>query len=344
MELSLLRLIQAISVGIFLLSIDMIAQVESASGLSPTAIAIHGGAGTISRESMTEEREHAIRDALEQAIRAGYAVLQRDGAAIDAVTAAITILEDAPEFNAGRGAVLTSESRVEMDASIMTGQDLAAGAVASVRGIRHPILAARAVLEHSPHVMLVGDGAETFARAQKLEFMPESWFHTDFRVDQLRRIRSRENQQDASVMPLEDEWFSTVGTVALDRHGNLAAGTSTGGTSNKRFGRVGDSPIIGAGTYADNRSCAVSATGHGEYFIRHVVAYNICARMKHAGATLAQSADQVVNGVLADDGGDGGVIALDAQGNIAMPFNTPGMYRASIDRDGNVRISIYSDE
>jgi len=339
--------IRLIAIALLTFSLSAVCQTEKESAnspISPIAIAIHGGAGTISRESLSPERERDIRAALEEAIRAGYAVLERDGKSIDAVTAAITILEDAPNFNAGRGAVLTSESRVEMDASIMTGHDLGAGAVASVSGIRHPILAARAVLEHSPHVMLVGDGAETFARAQKLEFMPESWFHTDFRVDQLRRIRSRENQQDASVMPLEDEWFSTVGTVALDRHGNLAAGTSTGGTSNKRFGRVGDSPIIGAGTYADNRSCAVSATGHGEYFIRHVVAYNICARMQHAGATLAQSADQVVNGVLADDGGDGGVIALDAQGNIAMPFNTPGMYRASIDRDGNVRISIYSDE
>ncbi|HKL52919.1 MAG TPA: isoaspartyl peptidase/L-asparaginase [Wenzhouxiangellaceae bacterium] len=338
------RLIQAIAVGLFLASNAAIAQDETASGLSPTAIAIHGGAGTISRESMTEEREHAIRDALEQAIRAGYAVLQRDGAAIDAVTAAITILEDAPEFNAGRGAVLTSESRVEMDASIMTGQDLAAGAVASVRGIRHPILAARAVLEHSPHVMLVGEGAEKFARGRQLEFMPEPWFRTKFRVEQLRRIQAGENEQSSFDATDEEEWFSTVGTVALDRAGNLAAGTSTGGTANKRFGRVGDSPIIGAGTYADNRSCAVSATGHGEYFIRHVVAYNICARMLHSGATLAESADKVINGELADEDGDGGVIALDAEGNIATPFNTPGMYRASIDRDGKLEVKIYGDE
>src|SRR6056297_781676 len=344
MELSMHRLIQAIAVGLFLASNAAIAQDETASGLSPTAIAIHGGAGTISRESMTEEREHAIRDALEQAIRAGYAVLQRDGAAIDAVTAAITILEDAPEFNAGRGAVLTSESRVEMDASIMTGHDLAAGAVASVRGVRHPILAARAVLEHSPHVMLVGEGAEKFARGKNLEFMPQAWFKTDFRLEQLQRIQAKGKKQAASFTAERDEWFSTVGTVALDRAGNLAAGTSTGGTANKQFGRVGDSPIIGAGTYADNRSCAVSATGHGEYFIRHVVAYNICARMRHAGATLAQSANAVVNGVLAGDGGDGGVIALDARGNIAMPFNTPGMYRASIDRNGTLEVKIYGDE
>ncbi|MGK7297357.1 MAG: isoaspartyl peptidase/L-asparaginase family protein [Candidatus Wenzhouxiangella sp. M2_3B_020] len=317
---------------------------------APIAIAIHAGAGTISRDRMTDEREAAIRDALSRAVRAGHAALADGAPALDAVVAAITLLEDAPEFNAGRGAVLTSEGRVEMDASIMTGHDLQAGAVASVRGVRHPILAARAVLEHSPHVMLVGRGAEEFARNRELEFKPEEWFMTEFRREQLRRIRERENEAEsdngqAAIDPAyRDSWFSTVGTVALDRTGNLAAGTSTGGTANKRFGRVGDSPIIGAGTYADNRSCAVSATGHGEYFIRHAVAYDICARMRYEGASLADSANAIVNEVLVEAGGDGGVIALDADGNIAMPFNTPGMYRASIDRDGNVRIAIYGDE
>jgi len=309
-------------------------------GETPIAIAIHGGAGTISRASMTEERETAIRAALEKAVRAGYQVLEQDGASIDAVTAAITLLEDAPEFNAGRGAVLTSAGRVEMDASIMTGHDLDAGAVAGVGGVRHPILAARAVLEYSPHVMLAGSGAEQFARGQSLEFMPEEWFIIDFRRRQLERIQARE----AAVQPAEnsgDRWFSTVGTVALDRNGNLAAGTSTGGMSNKQFGRVGDSPIIGAGTYADNRSCAVSATGHGEYFIRHAVAYSICARMLYGKQSLTESADSVVNDVLVEAGGTGGVIALDAQGNIAMPFNTSGMYRAAIDVDGNLTIEIY---
>lgn len=322
------------------------AQPESADpDAAPIAIAIHGGAGTILRENLTPEREQAIRSGLERAVRAGYEVLTEGGAAIDAVTAAITLLEDAPEFNAGRGAVLTSEGRVEMDASIMTGHDLEAGAVASVRGIRHPILAARAVLEHSPHVMLAGFGAETFARDRALEFMPEYWFLTDFRREQLERIRAAEDSGNASVGgDYRDSWFSTVGTVALDRAGNLAAGTSTGGTANKQFGRVGDSPIIGAGTYADNRSCAVSATGQGEFFIRYAVAYDICARMLHGGATLADSADAVVNRVLVDAGGDGGVIALDAEGNIAMPFNTAGMYRAAIDRDGNLTVSIYRDD
>lgn len=337
-------LIQSIALCLVIASAAASGQTSVPSEMSPVAIAIHGGAGTISRENMSETRERAIRSALEKAILAGHAVLEEGGAAIDAVAASITILEDAPEFNAGRGAVLTSESRVEMDASIMTGQDLGAGAVASVSGIRHPILAARAVLEHSPHVMLTGKGAEEFAHGRQLEFMPESWFHTEFRREQLHRIQARENGQAAAAATDDDEWFSTVGTVALDRAGNLAAGTSTGGMSNKRFGRVGDSPIIGAGTYADNRSCAVSATGHGEYFIRHVVAYDICARMLYAGATLSQSADAVINGILAEKGADGGVIALDARGNLAMPFNTPGMYRASIDRDGNLDVKIYRDE
>ncbi|MBS3822345.1 MAG: isoaspartyl peptidase/L-asparaginase [Wenzhouxiangellaceae bacterium] len=326
-----------------LVSAGVRGQPESTAEIEPVAIAIHGGAGTISRESLTAERERTIREALEEAIRAGHAVLEKDGAAVDAVTAAITVLEDAPEFNAGRGAVLTSEGQVEMDASLMTGHDLGAGAVASVQGIRHPILAARAVLEHSPHVMLVGAGAEEFARARDLKFMPGEWFETEFRREQLREIKSRESGQ-ATRLESEHRWFSTVGAVALDRAGDIAAGTSTGGMSNKRFGRVGDSPIIGAGTYADNRSCAVSATGHGEYFIRHVVAYSICERMRLAGETLAESADFVINDLLVEAGGDGGVIALDANGNLATPFNTPGMYRATIDRDGNVGVKIYRDE
>ncbi|MBS3744972.1 MAG: isoaspartyl peptidase/L-asparaginase [Wenzhouxiangellaceae bacterium] len=326
-----------------LVSAGVRGQPESTADIEPVAIAIHGGAGTISRESLTAERERTIREALEEAIRAGHAVLEKDGAAVDAVTAAITVLEDAPEFNAGRGAVLTSEGQVEMDASLMTGHDLGAGAVASVQGIRHPILAARAVLEHSPHVMLVGAGAEEFARARDLKFMPGEWFETEFRREQLREIKARESGQ-ATRLESEHRWFSTVGAVALDRAGDIAAGTSTGGMSNKRFGRVGDSPIIGAGTYADNRSCAVSATGHGEYFIRHVVAYSICERMRLAGETLAESADFVINDLLVEAGGDGGVIALDANGNLATPFNTPGMYRATIDRDGNVGVKIYRDE
>ncbi|MDT8437643.1 MAG: isoaspartyl peptidase/L-asparaginase [Wenzhouxiangellaceae bacterium] len=306
----------------------------------PVAIAIHGGAGTILRENLSEAQDARIRGALAEALQAGHDVLTDGGSAIDAVIAAITRLEDAPDFNAGRGAVLTHDGRVELDASLMRGHDRAAGAVAGVRGVRHPILAARAVMDHSPHVLLAGSGAEAFIRNQGLEFMSEDWFITDFRRRQLETIQARE--QAGLAAPAA--WYSTVGAVALDRGGNLAAGTSTGGMSNKRWGRVGDSPIIGAGTFADNQSCAVSATGHGEFFIRYAVAHEICARMRLAGASLAEAAEQVVNGVLVEAGGSGGVIAIDAQGNIAMPFNTPGMYRGSIDRDGNRRVAIHGDE
>ncbi|MDT8409654.1 MAG: isoaspartyl peptidase/L-asparaginase [Wenzhouxiangellaceae bacterium] len=310
----------------------------------PIAIAIHGGAGTIERDELSNELDAAIRSALSEAARAGFDVLENGGAAVDAVTAAIGILEDAPEFNAGRGAVLTHQGRVEMDASIMTGHDLQAGAVAGVHGIRHPILAAVDVLNNSPHVMLAGRGAETFAHAHGLQFMPEEWFVTEFRREQLREALASESSQASVDRGHYDRWYSTVGTVALDRQGNLAAGTSTGGMTNKRFGRIGDSPIIGAGTYADNRSCAVSATGHGEFFIRHVVAYDICARMLYGKQSLVEASETVINKVLVEAGGDGGVIALDADGNIHMPFNTEGMYRASIDRDGKLEIKIYGDE
>jgi L-asparaginase / beta-aspartyl-peptidase len=311
---------------------------------APVAIAIHGGAGTIERGQMTEEREQAIRDALERAVHEGHGILVEGGSSMDAVTAAVQVLEDAPEFNAGRGAVLTNAGTVELDASIMDGATLDAGAVAGVRGIRSPILAARKVMYESPHVMLVRDGGEEFAREHGLEFKDDDWFITEFRLQQLRDIQARESDEGQASTQLSEDWFSTVGAVALDGDGNLAAATSTGGMSNKRWGRVGDSPIIGAGTYADNRSCAVSATGHGEFFIRHVVAYDICARMSHAGLDLAEAADTVVNRVLVEAGGDGGVIAVDGQGNIAMPFNTAGMYRAAIRTDGSVEISIYRDD
>ncbi|MGY6586953.1 MAG: isoaspartyl peptidase/L-asparaginase family protein [Wenzhouxiangella sp.] len=317
------------------------AMTELKAGESPIAIAVHGGAGTIERGQMSEEREASIRAALTAAVEAGQAILADGGSSLDAVTAAVKILEDAPEFNAGRGAVLTAEGRVELDASIMVGNTLDAGAVASVRGVRHPIDAARRVMEDSPHVMLVGQGAEQFAEAIGLEFKDEDWFITDFRADQLRAIQE---SQSRGQTQLSESWFSTVGAVAIDRNGDLAAATSTGGMSNKRFGRVGDSPIIGAGTYADNRSCAVSATGHGEYFIRHVVAYDICARMRYSGLSLEDSADVVVNQVLREAGGDGGVIAIDNQGQVSMPFNTAGMYRAAIHADGRLEVGIYDDE
>ncbi|MFP4277123.1 MAG: isoaspartyl peptidase/L-asparaginase family protein [Wenzhouxiangella sp.] len=307
---------------------------------SPVAIAIHGGAGTIERGKLSDAQESAIRAALDEAIEAGHRVLTEGGSSLDAVVAAVRILEDAPEFNAGRGAVLTHEGTVELDASIMDGASLAAGAVASVQGIRHPIEAARAVMTDSPHVMLVSQGATAFAESIGLELKDPDWFITEFRAEQLQAVQAR---QDASVQ-LSEDWFSTVGAVALDADGNLAAATSTGGMTNKQWGRVGDSPIIGAGTYADNRACAVSATGHGEFFIRHVVAYDICARMRYQNLSLADSAHAVVNDVLVEAGGDGGVIAIDAQGSIAMPFNTDGMYRAAIDVDGRKTVAIYGDD
>lgn len=315
--------------------------IQNAIAEQPLAIAVHGGAGTIERGALSSEREQAIRDALEKAVRAGHAILVAGGSSLDAVSAAVEILEDAPEFNAGRGAVLTSEGGVELDASIMNGANLDAGAVAGVKGLRNPIQAARLVMTDSPHVMLVGEGAASFARNRDLVFADDDWFITDFRREQLEAIQAR---QDAAVTELSEDWFSTVGAVAIDHAGNLAAATSTGGMANKRWGRVGDSPIIGAGTYADNRSCAVSATGHGEYFIRHVVAYDICARVAYTGQTLAEAADTVINEVLRQAGGEGGVIAVDPQGRISMPFNTAGMYRAAIHADGSLEVGIYDDE
>ncbi len=306
------------------------------AGDAPIAIAIHGGAGTILREEMTPEREAAFLQSLEEAVMAGYVKLQEGESSLEAVRTAIRLMEDNPLFNAGRGAVFNSEGVNEMDASVMTGRDRNAGAVSSVQRIQHPIDLAIAVMENSPHVMLSGQGAEQFAAEQGFEFVEPAWFYTDFRWQQLEAARARET---AGVFKAQD-FFSTVGAVALDQAGNLAAGTSTGGMTNKRFGRVGDSPIIGAGTFADNNSCAVSATGHGEYFIRWVVAYDICQRVAQ-GVPLAEAADTVVNGILVAAGGTGGVISLDPQGNIAMPFNTAGMYRASVDTEGTLTVAIY---
>ena len=306
----------------------------------PIAIAIHGGAGTIERESMDADKEKAIRAALGSAARAGYEVLQQGGSSVSAVSAAITQLEDSPHFNAARGAVLNQQGEVEMDASIMDGDQRRAGAIAAVRGLRNPILLARAVMEHSPHVLLMGEGAAAFARQRELAFEPPEYFETQYRRRQLEAIQN----DSASAEGYRESWFSTVGTIALDQTGRLAAGTSTGGTANKRWGRVGDSPIIGAGTYADSRYCAISATGHGEYFIRAAVAHDICARVAYQDVSLREAARKVVNEELVDFGGSGGVIALDPRGEITQPFNTPGMYRASIDTEGNLEVAIYGDE
>lgn len=295
-------------------------------------LVVHGGAGTITRGSMTPEREKEYRSALESALRAGHAVLARGGSSIDAVEAAIRILEDHPLFNAGKGAVFTHDGRNELDASIMDGKTKAAGAVASVTIVRNPISAARAVMERSPHVMMAGKGAELFATRMGLEIVDPSYFWTEHRWKALQR------------QLMEDEKkFGTVGAVAVDRNGNLAAGTSTGGMTNKQYGRVGDSPIIGAGTYADNESCAVSATGHGEYFIRWTVASDIAALVKYRGMTVQEAGDEVINRKLKAVGGEGGVIIVDARGNVAMPFNSEGMYRGWIGPDATPHISIYRD-
>lgn len=305
-------------------------------------IAIHGGAGTIPRETMTPEREAAYHAALREALHAGNAILEQGGTALDAVTAAVRVLEDNPLFNAGRGAVFTADERNELDAAIMDGATLNAGAVAAITRIRHPIDLARAVMERSPHVLLIGEGAEAFAAEQGFEFIDPSWFRTEGRLQQLRRAQEATRNGAAATLP-RSYAFGTVGAVALDVHGNLAAATSTGGMTNKRWGRVGDVPVIGAGTYADNATAAISATGHGEYFIRSVVAHEIAARMRLQGKPLRQSADEVVMGLLVERGGEGGIIAIDRDGNVAMPFNSSGMYRGYLLRGGEPYTAIFSD-
>ena len=314
------------------------------TGLSKVAIVIHGGAGIIPKSNLTAEKEAAIRSVLKSSVQAGYQALLDGASSTRAVAAAINVMEDSPLFNAGKGAVYNAAGKHEMDASIMEGAGLNAGAVASVTCIKNPIDLALKVMTESEHVMLMGDGAEEFARLQRFEMVEQDYFHTDFRWQQLQRIKAEEASRDQTPQDdQQDQWFSTVGAVALDQHGDLTAGTSTGGTSNKRWGRVGDSPVIGAGTYASNNSCAVSATGHGEFFIRYVVAYNICNRVE-LGASLAEAADTVVNNVLVKAKGEGGVIAMDRAGNITTPFNSEGMYRASIDTDGQMSISIYREK
>lgn len=328
--------------GIWLLALSTTLAADSTPG--QVAIAIHAGAGTIERSDLSPEQEAEIRAALTNAVAAGHAVLTAGGSSLDAVTRAITLLEDTPFFNAGKGAVFNSAGKNEMDASIMDGSNLDAGAVAGVHNIRNPILLARKVLDASPHVMLMGEGAERFAREQGVAFADDDYFFTDYRWQQLQKARGSGDSETSYLSETPERWFSTVGAVALDASGNLAAATSTGGMTNKRWGRVGDSPIIGAGTYADNRSCAVSATGHGEYFIRATVARDICSRVQYTGTSLAEAAERVVQHELENMGGDGGVIALDPEGNVALVFNTPGMYRASIDAEGSARVAIYKDE
>src|SRR5580693_3153840 len=300
-------------------------------------IVILAGAGPLRRGGISAEPDAGYAAALGEAIDAGYAVLQDGGTSLDAVTRAVVLLEDNPLFNAGRGSVFTLDGRNEMDASIMEGRTLKAGAVCGLTRIRNPVGLARAVMERSEHVMLAGAGAEEFAASQGISFVPQSYFHTPERWQQLERIRAGEFGLSGHTI----SHVGTVGAVALDTHGHLAAATSTGGMTGKRFQRIGDSPIIGAGTYADDRSCAVSATGHGEIFIRAAVAHDICARVRFGGRSVGEAARQVIFGELPALGGEGGVIAIDAQGEIAMEFNSEGMFRASRKTGEETRIAVY---
>ncbi|TPE44000.1 isoaspartyl peptidase/L-asparaginase family protein [Pontibacter mangrovi] len=317
---------------------------------SKITLVIHGGAGTITRQNMTPEKEKAYREKLNEALQVGYDVLKKGGTSLDAVEATIHVMENSPLFNAGKGAVFTNEGKNEMDAAVMDGKTLMAGSVASVTTIKNPITAARAVMEKSEHVMMIGSGAEKFAKMQGVEIVDPSYFYTETRYNQLQKLKDKEKTKldhDGGTSSnenifIEGKKFGTVGCVALDAYGNLAAGTSTGGMTNKRYGRVGDAPIIGAGTYADNNTCAVSATGHGEYFIRSVVAHDIAALMEYKGYSVKKAAEEVVLKKLVERGGEGGVIALDRKGNVAMPFNSAGMYRGYI-KNGKAEVLIYKD-
>ena len=307
------------------------------------AIAIHGGAGAVPRATLSVEREQLYRAGLAAALDEGFSVLERRGSSLDAVAAAVRILEDDPLFNAGRGAALTRDGAAELDAAIMDGREMRAGAVASVRHVRNPVELARRVMEKSRHVLLVGSGAEEFALEERFTLVPNHYFRTPERVEQLE-FEQRGNRVSDLVPPSAQGTVTatgTVGAVALDVEGNLAAATSTGGMTNKRPGRVGDSPIIGAGTYAKNGVCAVSATGHGEYFIRAVAAHHVCAAVEYRGVTLAQAIHELLHDKLRRLGGDGGLIAVDASGQLVLEFTTEGMFRGARHMDGRREIAIY---
>jgi L-asparaginase / beta-aspartyl-peptidase len=315
----------------------------------PIVLVIHGGAGVIEPARMTPERAASYRAGLAAALDAGYALLERGGSSLDAVTAAVRVMEDDPQFNAGRGAVLNDQGDAELDAAIMDGSGPRAGAVASVLHVKNPIELARLVMEKSHYVLLVGEGAEEFALEQGVALMPRSYFRTASREREFEETRHAEwaPHNAAAAAGGSAQWNSmgTVGAVALDRAGNLAAATSTGGlTTNKHRGRVGDSPLIGAGTYANNQSCAVSGTGQGEYFIRGVIAYDVCALVSYRGMTLAQAVQEVIHEKLRRAGGEGGVIALDPVGDIAMDFNSVGMFRGARDSRGRREIAMYRDD
>ncbi len=313
--------------------------------MQPFAIAIHGGAGTILKSTMTPEKETEYKQGLTAAITAGEEILRANGTSLAAVEAAIRSLENNPLFNAGRGAVFTHDGKNELDASIMDGKTLMAGAAAGVRNIKNPITLARTIMEKSEHVLLAGLGAMEFAEKMKIDFESDEYFFVQHRYDQLLQAHQTDSiTLDHTQQPSSTNKKGTVGCVALDVHGNLAAGTSTGGMTNKRYGRVGDTPMIGAGTYANNATCAVSCTGHGEFFIRSVVAYDVSCLMEYKGLTLKEACDTVVNKKLVALGGEGGLIAIDRYGNIELPYNSEGMYRAKITNHTPLYLGIYKDE
>ncbi|WP_251357806.1 isoaspartyl peptidase/L-asparaginase family protein [Kangiella sp. TOML190] len=345
-----LLLILTFSLGLFSLMLTAESQPQppladpNSDQAMPIAIVIHGGAGTITKENMTPELEQQYKAALKQALVAGYHVLINQGSSQEAVKTAIVMLEDSPLFNAGKGAVFTHDEKNSLDASIMVGSDLSAGAVAGVENIKNPILLADKIRTDSVHVMMSGKGAEEFAASHKIEQVDPKYFYTERRWKSLQQAKAKDASQ--ALVPTDEAnnfKFGTVGAVALDANGIISAGTSTGGMTNKRYGRIGDSPIIGAGTYA-NQECGVSATGHGEYFIRAAVTHDICALMQYQGLTINKAADRVIQQKLKAMGGDGGVVGLDKAGNIMMSFNTAGMYRASIDTQGQVTIKIYQQQ
>ena len=314
------------------------------------ALAVHGGAGTILKSTMTADLEKAYKAALEESLAKGYEILRNGGSSLDAVEIAVKVLEDCPLYNAGRGAVFTADGRNELDASIMYGKDLSAGAIAEVTNIKNPISAARAVMEKSEHVLLVGRGAEAFSEMYGLEMVAPDYYFTKERWDALQRVREEDPTKTeldhgsgkATLKKVKEEKFGTVGAVALDVSGNLAAATSTGGMTNKKWGRVGDSPLIGAGTYA-NELCAVSCTGWGEYFIRLCVAKTVADLMEYKGYSLKKACGEVILKKLPDLGGDGGLVAVDKDGNVAMPFSTEGMYRGFVKTNGKVVVEIYKE-
>lgn len=325
------------------LVVVLLSPLTAVAGTEDIVLVIHGGAGTIRKENIVPERETGYRETLERALRAGYDILREGGSSVDAVEAAVRIMEDSPLFNAGRGSVFTARGRNEMDASIMDGATLNAGAVASVTNIRNPISAARKVMTESRHVMLVGQGAMNFAREQGLAFEDSAYFFTKARWERLLEVQKREASESGALLYDASEKYGTAGALALDADGNLAAATSTGGLTNKRFGRVGDSPIIGAGCYANSRTCAVSGTGVGEYFMRLLIAYDVSAKMAYEGMKLTDAVHGVMD-KLGELGGQGGLIALDKDGNVMMSFNTVGMIRGYVRGDGKPHTYLFKSE